>query len=96
MKQYKIYAGLGGGFGGATYQGTYEAESLDSATEIAYELACEEYESYEGLHGLADYDDIQECPEDYGLDEGCTDEELLWEAYMEERNRWIDYWVEEA
>ena len=95
MAQYKIYAGLGGGFGGGTYQGTYECDSESDAYEIAYDLSCEEYESYAGLHGLADYQDIVENPEDYGLEEGESDEDILWDAYSEERGRWLDYWVEQ-
>lgn len=47
--KYKIYAGLSGGFGGATYQKTEDYSSMDEALEDAYALAVEEYQSYEGL-----------------------------------------------
>lgn len=36
--QYNIYAGLGGGFGGAVYQGTADFSSIDSAEEDEYEI----------------------------------------------------------
>lgn len=45
MKQFNIYAGLGGGFGGASYRGTGEFKSLADAEQEAYELAIEEYQS---------------------------------------------------
>ena len=95
MAQYKVYAGLGGGFGGAKYIETVEAANEEEASQIAYEYAVEEYESYEGLHGLASYGDVVDNPEEYGLDEDCQNEEYLWEAYEEERSTWLDYYVEE-
>ena len=95
MAQFKVYAGLGGGFGGAKYIETVEAATVEEAGHIAYEYAVEEYEGFEGLHGLASYSDIVDNPADYGLDEDCEDEELLWEAYEEERSTWLDYYVKE-
>lgn len=97
MAQFKVYAGLGGGFGGAKYIETVEAANEEEAANIAYEYAVEEYESYEGLHGLTSYGDIVDNPEKYGLDEDyCQDEEYLWEAYEEERSTWLDYYVKEV
>ena len=96
MAQYKVYAGLGGGFGGAKYIETVEAANEEEASQIAYEYAVEEYESYEGLHGLASYGDVVDNPEEYGLDEDCQNEEYLWEAYEEERSTWLDYYVKEV
>ena len=96
MAQYKVYAGLGGGFGGAKYIETVEAASEEEAADIAYECAVEEYESYEGLHGLVSYGDVVDNPEEYGLDEDCQNEEYLWEAYEEERSTWLDYYVKEV
>lgn len=95
MAQFKVYAGLGGGFGGAKYIETVEAPNEMVAASIAHEYAVEEYEGFEGLHGLASYGDIVDNPADYGLDEDCEDEELLWEAYEEERSTWLDYYVKE-
>ena len=95
MARFKVYAGLGGGFGGATFQGIYDCESASDACSIGYELACEEYESYAGLHGLDDYQDIVDNPKAYGLEEGESDEDILWDAYDNVREGWLDYWVEE-
>ena len=93
MAQYKLYAGLAGGFGGATYRETVEAESEEIAAEWAFDLACDEYESYAGLHGIPDIGDILDNPEDYGLEEGCSEDDA-WEAYIHERETWLDYWAE--
>ncbi len=93
MKQYKIYAGLGGGFGGAQHIETLEFENMCDANDYAYELAVQEYQSYEGLHGLADYAEICENPEDYGLSDDF-DEDAAHEAYMQEIENWIEYWAE--
>ena len=40
---YNIYAGLGGGFGGANYIGTMDCKSLEDAYALAREYAIEEY-----------------------------------------------------
>ena len=52
MERFHLYAGLGGGFGGARYNQTIEAEDIEEAYEYAHDLAVEEYQSYEGLHGI--------------------------------------------
>lgn len=88
MKQYKIFTGLGGGFGGAREYGTYEVSSQDDAEQYAYEVACEEYEGYAGLHGLRSVDDIIE-------EEGYCEVEAE-DAYNEERESWLSYYVEEV
>ena len=93
MKQYKIYAGLGGGFGGAQYIDTLEFENEEQAAHYAWELAIEEYESYDGLHGLTSVADIYENPEDYGLDEDFTEDDVI-DVYRDERESWIEYWAE--
>lgn len=96
MKKYNIYAGLGGGFGGARL--VAEAEEFEdeiSASHYAYECAVEEYQSYEGYHGIVSYGDILDCPEDYGLEEGFTEEDVD-EIYQEEVESWITYYVKEV
>jgi hypothetical protein len=50
--KYNIYAGLGGTLGGAQYRGTGEFENFDDAEDYAYRIAVEDYESYEGYHGI--------------------------------------------
>lgn len=93
MAKYKLFAGLGGGFGGGKYVCTEEFENQEAAELAAYQLAWEEYESYEGLHGLADRDAIIENYEDYGLDEDFTEEDVE-EVYRDEVEGWIDCWAE--
>lgn len=87
--RYNIYAGLGGGFGGATYQGTGDFSSRDSAEEMAYQYAIEEYEMYEGSHGIRSWADI--------ADEECLDYEEdeyeINEMYEDERESWMEYYV---
>lgn len=87
LKEYNIYAGLGGSFGGARYQYTTIAESEEDAVNEAYSIACEEYDSYAGYHGIRSYDDIAE---DEDLDPE-TDSEEIEEIYRQECEDWVDY-----
>lgn len=89
---YNIYAGLGGGFGGANYIGTIDCKSLEDACALAREYAIEEYDSYSGMYGIVDRGDIYNNPEDFGLDEDW-DEEDVDDVLNEEINSWIDYWA---
>jgi hypothetical protein len=103
MKRYKIYAGLNGGFGGAHYQETKEFESEIEASEYAYVLACEEYESYGELHGLLTTEQAEEEAtqntdrEDFESDQDYEDAitEHVQELFNEDREKWINYYVEE-
>lgn len=94
MPWFKIYAGLGGGFGGANYHGTYEYNDEDEAAEDAYHIAEEEYQSYEGYHGLMNW---QECYEDlldsFGKE---PNEEDVDDYYREEIESWITWYVKPA
>lgn len=83
--KYVIYAGLGGGFGGAEKIGTYNFKTLREAETYAYEQALEAYEGYEGLHGLRTLDDIMEQDK---VDAGEAQE-----IYEDEREGWLDYYV---
>lgn len=82
--KYKIYAGLSG----ATYQKTEDYSSMDEALEDAYALAVEEYQSYEGCHGIMSWDD---CRIDSGFD---YDDEAVDDRYQEELESWLSYYVE--
>lgn len=97
MKQYNIYAGLGGGFGGANYQFTTLCETEDEALGEAFESACEEYEQYSGLHGLPGWEDaVREYCENNNLSEDeLTDEDSqeIEECYNDARESWLDYYV---
>lgn len=88
--RYKIYAGLSGGFGGATYQMTEDYASMEDALEDAYALAVEEYQSYEGCHGLMNWDDCRKDLIDSGFDH---DDETVDDYYQEELESWLSYYV---
>lgn len=89
MQKYNIYAGLGGSFGGATYQGTGDFKSLADAEQYAYELAVEEYVAYEGLHGILSwYDVADENGLDYNEDSIDIDD-----LYQEELENWTEYYA---
>ncbi len=86
--KFLIKAALGGGFGGIeNCDGEeYECGNQKEADEIAYEMACEEYDSYAGLHGLRSVSDIME------EDEVNEDEAYI--IYDDERESWLDYSAE--
>lgn len=89
MQKFNIYAGLGGSFGGASYQGTGDFKSLVDAENEAYQLAVEEYESYSGCHGLLSWGDVaDENGLDYNEDSAEIDE-----LYIEEMESWLDYYA---
>lgn len=105
MKSYKIYSGLGGSFGGATYSYTDEFPSEEEANTAAYEDAVGKYEQYSHLlRGFSDCmeeatseiesryeNEYNENPEDFQSEI----EEYADELYQEEVERWITYYVEE-
>lgn len=92
-KEYNIYAGLGGGMGGARYQCTIKTDDENEVCNYAYQLAREEYESYEGLHGVLSW---SECAEElgYDLESDLTpeQEEEVSERYNEEVENSIEYY----
>lgn len=100
MPWFKIYAGMGGSFGGAQYHGTYEYDNIDEATNDAYSIAEEEYQSYEGCHGIMSPADVEEDLRDSGfIDDDMTDDEvadMIDYHYREEIESWISYYVESA
>ena len=87
--KYNIYAGLGGSLGGATYRGTGDFSSRESAEEMAYQCAVEEYEMYEGSHGIRSWEDIAD---EEGLDYE-EDEYEINEMYEDEKESWMEYYV---
>ena len=102
MPFYKIYAGLSGGFGGATFQGIEEHINSGAAEEAAYYNACEQFESQEGA-GMEGWDDWMEEArnnlEDFDGDEEEYQqalEEYASQLEAEARETWIEYWVEET
>lgn len=90
---FEIYAGLSGGFGGASHQETDEFNSEEEALEYAYHLAIEEYQSYEGCHGILDWLD---CREDLIKSGFSYNDDDVDARYQEEIESWIEYYVEPA
>lgn len=96
MAKYRLYSGLGGGFGGMVYQGIFECKSQQEAEWQAYDIAWEEYESYGGNHGLLDRD---ACYEDAlaseWIEPGAQSEEeidrIVDDLYREQVEGWIEY-----
>jgi len=85
MLRYRVRGALGGGFGGCDNKEWEEVDWKDEndAMDTAYEIAIEEYEMYEGNHGIRSIDDIME-------EEGL-DEEDATEVYRDERESWLEY-----
>lgn len=89
MGKFRIRYGLNGGFGGCEMMDweEIEANDFDEANLIAYQNACDEYESYLGSNGLRDIDEI--------IEEDEVDENEAEKILNEDRENWIDYEVEE-
>lgn len=86
MPKYKIYAGLG--FGGVNYIRTTEETTKEWAETEAFNEACQIYDDLGGMHGLFNREEALEDDPD------LCDKELD-QMYNEDRENWIDYWVEE-
>ena len=90
MAKYRVIGALGGGFGGCENVEWEEVECIsdDQAEQWAYDLAIEQYEMYEGNHGIRSTDDIME------EDEVCEREAE--EMRQEEIESWVDYEYEKV
>jgi len=88
MPKYKIFYGLGGGFGGASEGEIEEFENEDIAMEYAFSCACEKYDNYAGYYGLRDIQQIMEQDD--------VDEDEAENIYNDEREGWLDYYVKLA
>lgn len=80
--------GLGGGFGGINDYEVVNSPDLETASKDAYDRAVDEYESFEGMHGLETYESIKERLEEEGepFDDSDIDE-----IYNEELESWLEY-----
>lgn len=103
MPLYKIFAGLGGGFGGATEQGIVHCTDMKEAEDIAYLDACDQFESQEGcgMDGWNDFIDQARshlCADDFITEEDYENEVIAYATELEDEARevWIDYWAEEV
>ena len=86
---WQIRYGLGGSFGGCDnmeWENT-DAKDEQEAEQWAFEQACEEYNSYAGIHGIRSVEEIME--------EENVEEFEAEEIYNEDRETWIDYRVRE-
>lgn len=97
--RFKIFAGLGGGFGGAEFQYIKEFASLEDAEEAAWSAAADIYDRRAGSNGLRTISDIVD--EDYSGKEFLNYdlvelEEMAEEQYSEEKESWLDYYAEEV
>lgn len=96
-KTFWLFGGMGGGFGGPNFLGECECKDAAEASREAYTLACEEYESYAGLHGVPSWDDVYEdLKSEFDSIDERENEEMVNEAYREEMESWISYWAIEA
>ena len=83
MSKFIVGYGLGGGFGGIQQYVVIEARDLNDANKQAWELACEEYDQYDGMHGLTTVEEFME-------EEEC-DYDTAKQYWEEERESWLDY-----
>jgi len=88
--KFLVKYGLSGGFGGCEREEgeVIEAGSLAEAEDYAYEIACQEYDSYDGMYGLRSVTMIME-------EDKIEDYEEAKEIWAEEREGWLDYCVKE-
>lgn len=93
MAWYRCYIKSVGG--GIECENPIEFKSEEDAMYYAREIAIEDYEMFEGYHGIPNMEDIFDNWEEYGLEE-YPSQDAAWECYQETRENWIDYWVEEA
>lgn len=72
------------------------AKDQKEADEVAWEYAREEYEMFEGLHGIRGMAEIAEEDYDINIDEAddATYNDIE-QSYIDERESQIDYWAEE-
>lgn len=91
-KFYKITYGCGCG----DNEDFITAENYDSAIHYAYESAIEDYQSYEGYHGIPDIYSIAD--EMFNMEYNDLSEEektAVLEEYDQTIESWIDYSAEE-
>ena len=92
------YYKIGYGCGCGDNEDYIIAKDQKEADAIAYESAIEEYESFEGLHGIRGMADIAE--EDFGVDLDELEYNMgdyidIETTYLDERESQLDYWAEE-
>lgn len=94
MAFYKIHYGCGCGENEEYMEFNSEQEAMDTA----YHLALDDYESFEGLHGIRSMREIAEEDFEVDLDELDYDTAMYIDietTYIEERESCLSYGVEE-
>ena len=92
MKYFKIGYGCGCG-DNEDYITVKDQKEADS---IAWEYAVEEYEMFEGLHGIRGMSDIALDDYDVELDEADdATYDAIEQDYLDERESQLNYWAEE-
>ena len=94
MAWYRLYINSVDG-GGIVCEGPFEFSSKEIAWRAAYDMAIDDYESFEGHHGITDIGNIMDNPEEYGLDADAAGDDC-WSVCYEQREDWLSYWVEGA
>ena len=92
MKYYKIGYGCGCG----DNEDYIIAKDQKEADATAWEYAVEDYEMFEGLHGIRGMHDI--ALDDYDMELDEVDDATYYaieQDYIDERESQIDYWAEE-
>lgn len=89
---YWIYVGMQG-CSNMHFAGDCDANTQEEADHYAWDLACEEYDSFAGYHGIPDEEDIRE-----ELLEGCDDgeeptEDDVRDCYGEYVSDHVSYWA---
>jgi hypothetical protein len=102
MPKYRIFAGLGGGFGGEQYQYAEDFHNEKDANDAAYQEACQIYESQEGC-GIDGWNEFMNEARQEISEEDFEDDEAGYESALEEwakqasdeaRETWVDYHAE--
>ena len=95
MNKYEIFAGLTNGNEPPSH-GIYEFRNEQEATIYAYQLAVEEYQSYEGYHGILDWDECREDLQASGMLDDLTENEIedrVTDHYLENIESWVTYYA---
>lgn len=93
FKQFWVFGGMGGGFGGPHFLGTVEGKNIDDpeVQEDARTLVVDEYESYAGLHGVRSWGEVkQDLEESADPEDEITDEDVE-DAYNQEIDSWCSW-----
>lgn len=88
MQTFWIRGGLSGSFGGVESQEWEEIQSPneEGAYNEAYQIACDIYETYDGMYGLRTVDEIME-------EDGIEDYSEALQEWVEARESWLIYQV---